>query len=149
MTSLTLCNFFHIWANILIVNPCTKFRCDRSTNNKDNKGRHLPTKPEHVRKPSWIVLPVPVVLLFLKSISMSDDILQVIAYSSSHKLIPWFLPYFLGFFMGVSDSSLDKNTSLGVNKQKQIKFWKLKLWLLHIIWLIKHNAFFTYLVCHL
>ena len=29
--------FFHVWVNALIVNPCTKFRCERPTNNEDNR----------------------------------------------------------------------------------------------------------------
>ena len=50
MTSLTLCKFFHVWANALIVNPCTKFRCDKFTNKEDNP----PPKPKHQKKPSPI-----------------------------------------------------------------------------------------------
>ena len=36
----------------MIVNLCTKFRCDRSTNNEDNWGGgwHPPPKPKHVKK---------------------------------------------------------------------------------------------------
>ena len=57
MTSLILCNFFHIWADALIVNPCAKFRCDRSTNNEDNRGGGggmPPPKPKYAKKPSPI-----------------------------------------------------------------------------------------------
>ena len=38
MTSIILSKFFHIWANAIIVNPCTKFCCDSSTDNEDNSG---------------------------------------------------------------------------------------------------------------
>ena len=43
----------------MIVHTCTKFRCDRSPNNEDNKGRRHPPKPKHVKKPSPIRVKKP------------------------------------------------------------------------------------------
>ena len=43
---------FHIWANPLFVNPCTKFCCDRATSNEDNEEGMdpPPPKPKIVKK---------------------------------------------------------------------------------------------------
>ena len=61
-----------------------------------------------------------------------DDILQVLPYHSSSRLIPSFLLFVEDFQIGVSDSGFDivnenvislyQNLNLGVDKQRQIKF---------------------------
>ena len=60
MTSLILCkSFFHSSANTLMVYPCAKFNCDRSTNNDDAGGwmplpPPPPPQPKMSKKPSLI-----------------------------------------------------------------------------------------------
>ena len=46
---ITIMQFFHIWANTLMVYPCAKFLCDRYTNSGDTGGDIAPL-PQNLNK---------------------------------------------------------------------------------------------------